>query len=57
MRLAQLISNAASLSDWKDNDIFHCEDDQILSGLIQLAQRDMDVRDKEQFHGEETGYC
>lgn len=42
MRLAQLVNNAAHEGGWKGGpDVYHCEDDKVMAGLIQMLQGDL----------------
>lgn len=42
MRLTQLVSNAAHLGGWSGgSDPYHCEDDKVTAGLVQLAHGDV----------------
>ena len=38
MRLGQLVHNAAAITGWGNNDIFHIEDDQLTHGIKLLKE-------------------
>jgi uncharacterized protein YihD (DUF1040 family) len=47
LRLTQLVSAAASLGGWSQADLFYCEDDATLAGLVQLCAGDVKINKEE----------
>lgn len=39
LRYCQLVSNAAALGGWQDNDVFYCEDEMLKKGLLIMMER------------------